>query len=241
MASALDTLCGQAYGGRRYNLLGIYKQRAMLLLTLVSVPLAIIWFYTGEILLLFGQDADIAAEAGTYARWMIPALFAYGLLQCHVRFLQTQNIVLPVMASAGATAACHLVVCWVLVFTLGMGSKGAALSNAVSYWVNVAILAVYVRVSSACKETWTGFSTEAFRDALSFFRLAIPSALMVWYAIDTHVYVCIDQPLLWCCRYGTTDGANVIAAWKCGRLSLLCSCQASFQIPSWRRPSYPSG
>jgi len=47
----------------------------------------------------------------------------------------------------------------------------------------VAILAVYVRVSSACKETWTGFSTEAFRDALSFFRLAIPSALMVWYVI----------------------------------------------------------
>ncbi|XP_066372989.1 protein DETOXIFICATION 16-like isoform X2 [Miscanthus floridulus] len=179
MASALDTLCGQAYGGRRYNLLGIYKQRAMLLLTLVSVPLAIIWFYTGEILLLFGQDADIAAEAGTYARWMIPALFAYGLLQCHVRFLQTQNIVQPVMASAGAAAACHVFVCWLLVYALGMGSKGAALSNAISYWVNVAVLAVYVRVSRACKETWTGFSTEAFRDALSFFRLAIPSALMV--------------------------------------------------------------
>ena len=183
MASALDTLCGQAYGGRRYNLLGIYKQRAMFLLTLVSLPLAVVWFYTGEILLLFGQDADIAAEAGTYARWMIPLLFAYGLLQCHVRFLQTQNIVLPVMASAGATAACHLVVCWALVYPLGMGSKGAALSNGVSYWVNVAILAVYVRVSSACKETWTGFSTEAFRDALSFFRLAIPSALMVWYVV----------------------------------------------------------
>lgn len=113
---------------------------------------------------------------------MIPLLFAYGLLQCHVRFLQTQNIVVPVMASAGAAAACHVVVCWALVYALGMGSKGAALSNSISYWVNVAVLAVYVRVSSACKETWTGFSTEAFRDALGFFRLAVPSALMVWYA-----------------------------------------------------------
>nr|CAB3467986.1 unnamed protein product [Digitaria exilis] len=178
-ASALDTLCGQAFGARQYYLLGIYKQRAMFLLTLVSVPLAVIWFYTGEILLFFGQDPDIAAEAGTFARWMIPALFAYALLQCHVRFLQTQNIVLPVMASAGAAAACHLVVCWVLVYGLGMGSKGAALSNAISYWVNVAILAVYVRVSSSCKETWIGFSMEAFHDALSFFRLGIPSALMV--------------------------------------------------------------
>ncbi|CAN6221415.1 unnamed protein product [Urochloa humidicola] len=179
MASALDTLCGQAFGARQYYLLGIYKQRAMFLLTLVSVPLAVIWFYTGEILLLFGQDPDIAAEAGTYARWMIPALFAYGLLQCHVRFLQTQNIVVPVMASAGAAAAFHLVACWVLVYGLGLGNKGAALSNAISYWVYVAVLAVYVRVSSACKETWTGFSMEAFHDSLSFFRLAIPSALMV--------------------------------------------------------------
>nr|CAB3470478.1 unnamed protein product [Digitaria exilis] len=176
---ALDTLCGQAYGARQYTLLGIYKQRAMLLLTLVSVPLSVVWFYTGGILLLFGQDADIAAEAGAFARWLIPALFAYGLLQCHVRFLQTHNIVQPVMVSSGAAAACHLIVCWLLVYPLGMGSKGAALSNAISYWLNVAVLAVYVRVSSACKETWTGFSTEAFRDALSFFRLAIPSALMV--------------------------------------------------------------
>jgi MATE family multidrug resistance protein len=152
----------------------------MLLLTAVSIPLAVVWFYTGEILLLLGQDEDIAMEAGTYARWMIPALFAYGLLQCHVRFLQTQNIVLPVMLSAAATALFHLAVCWLLVHGLGLGSKGAALGNAISYWINVVILAVYVRVSSSCKKTWTGFSMEAFHDPLSFFRLAMPSALMVW-------------------------------------------------------------
>uniref|UniRef100_A0A0D9WQ00 Protein DETOXIFICATION n=1 Tax=Leersia perrieri TaxID=77586 RepID=A0A0D9WQ00_9ORYZ len=180
MASALDTLCGQAFGAEHYHLLGIYKQRAMLLLTVVSVPLAVVWFYTGEILRLLWQDADIAAEAGAYARWMILALFAYGPLQCHVRFLQAQNIVLPVMASSGAAALCHLLVCWLLVYVAGLGSKGAALSNAVSYWINLAVLAVYVRVSSSCKKTWTGFSTEAFRDALGFFRLAIPSALMMW-------------------------------------------------------------
>jgi multidrug resistance protein, MATE family len=180
MASALDTLCGQAFGAGQYHLLGIYMQRAMLLLTLASVPLAVAWFYTGRILLLFGQDPAIAAEAGAFARWMIPALFAYGPLQCHVRFLQTQNVVVPVMAAAGATAACHLAVCWALVSGLGMGSRGAALGSAVSYWVNVAVLAVYVRVSPRCTKTWTGFSTEAFRDALGFLRLAVPSALMVW-------------------------------------------------------------
>nr|CAB3467985.1 unnamed protein product [Digitaria exilis] len=196
MASALDTLCGQAFGAKQYRLLGINKQRAMLLLTLVSIPIAVAWFYTGKILLLCGQDPDIAAEAGTYARWMIPALFANGLLQCHVRFLYTQNIVLPVVASCGAAAACHLVVCWVLVYALGMGSKGAALSNGVSYWVNVAMLAVYVRVSGACKETWTGFSTEAFHDSLSFFRLGIPSALMVCLEMWSFEFIVLLSGLL---------------------------------------------
>uniref|UniRef100_A0A0E0PY81 Protein DETOXIFICATION n=1 Tax=Oryza rufipogon TaxID=4529 RepID=A0A0E0PY81_ORYRU len=68
-----------------------------------------------------------------------------------------------------------------------MGSRGAALGNAVSYWINVGVLAVYVRVSRSCKKTWTGFSMEAFRDPLSFFRLAIPSALMVcleWWSFE---------------------------------------------------------
>ncbi|GJM99851.1 hypothetical protein PR202_ga16989 [Eleusine coracana subsp. coracana] len=212
MASALDTLCGQAFGARQYHLLGIYKQRAMVVLTLTSVPLALIWFYTEPILLLFGQDADIAAEAGTFARWMIPSLFAYGLLQCHVRFLQTQNVVLPVMASSGAAAACHLLVCWALVYGLGLGSKGAALSNAVSNWINVAVLAVYVRVSDACKETWTGFSEEAFRDAIGFIRLAVPSALMVCLEMWSFELIVLLSGLLPNPKLETTRVSNELGA-----------------------------
>jgi MATE family multidrug resistance protein len=177
MACALDTLCGQAYGARQYHLLGIYKQRAILVLTLVSVVVAIVWAY---ILLLVGQDPEIAMGAGSYIRWLIPALFVYGLLQCHVRFLQTQNIVLQVMMSAGVTALSHVPVCWLLVYKLGLGNKGAALANAISYLANLCILAVYIRVSPSCKSTWTGVSKEAFRDLFIFMRLAIPSALMLW-------------------------------------------------------------
>lgn len=208
MSNALDTLCGQAFGARQYHLLGIYKQRAMLLLTVVSIPVAFMWFYTGQILLLFGQDPDIAMEAGTYARWMIPGLFAYGLLQCHVRFLQSQNVVLPVMVSAGATALFHLLVCWLLVHVAGMGGKGAALSNAISYWVYMILLAVYVRVSSSCLQTWAGFSMEAFHGACDFLRLAVPSALMLWlvifevlnYSLRSELYDILirDGPILAC-------------------------------------------
>jgi MATE family multidrug resistance protein len=84
------------------------------------------------------------------------------------------------MVSSGVAALGHVLVCWALVFKAGMGSKGAALSSAISYSFNLAMLALYVRISSACKRTWTGFSTEAFKDLLRFTELAIPSAMMVW-------------------------------------------------------------
>ncbi|GJN02950.1 hypothetical protein PR202_ga20346 [Eleusine coracana subsp. coracana] len=178
-ATALDTLCGQAFGARQYHLLGVYKQRAMLVIGLTCVPFSLLWANAGRILAFIGQDPAVAAEAGTYARWLIPSIFVNVPLQCHIRFLQTQSLVLPVAASSGFTALCHEAVCWALVYRAGMGIKGAALSNAISYAVNLIMLALYVRLSSACERTWNGFSMEGLKELRPFAALAVPSALMI--------------------------------------------------------------
>ncbi|GJN19606.1 hypothetical protein PR202_gb06900 [Eleusine coracana subsp. coracana] len=179
MASALDTLCGQAYGAGQHRLVGVYKQRGMLVFSLVSIPVSVIWAYSGKILVLLRQDPEIAAGAGSYMRWMIPAPLLVALLQCHVRFLQSQNVVLPVMLSSGIAAVAHVAVCWLLVFTLGLGANGAALAIVVSNFLNLSFLALYVRLSPLCKDTWTGFSRDAIRDIPSFLKLAVLSAIMV--------------------------------------------------------------
>ncbi|KAK7364111.1 hypothetical protein VNO80_12515 [Phaseolus coccineus] len=179
MASALDTFCGQSYGAKQYHMLGIHMQRAMFILMTVSIPLAVIWANTSSILIFFGQDPEIAAEAGIYATFMLPSLFAYGLLQCLNRFLQTQNIVFPMMCSSGITTLLHVLICWILVFKSGLGSKGAAVANSISYWLNVTILSLYIKFSPSCAKTWKGFSKEALHNILTFLRLAIPSAVMV--------------------------------------------------------------
>ncbi|WMV22847.1 hypothetical protein MTR67_016232 [Solanum verrucosum] len=156
MGSALETLCGQAYGAKQYHMLGIYTQRAMLVLLSLSILLLLIWFNTSTILIACGQDRDISNEAGQFNRWMIPGLFAYGILQCLNRFLQTQNIVMPMMLTSGFTALLHILICWLFVFKIDLGIKGAALANAISYWIN-----------------------EALDDILDFIKLAIPSAVMI--------------------------------------------------------------
>lgn len=179
MSSALDTFCGQSYGARQYHMLGIHLQRAMIILTIVSIPLALIWANSRSILIACGQNHQIAAEAGHYAQFLIPGLFAYGLLYSLLRFLQTQNIVFPMMISAGISTLLHLPVCWILVFKTSLGNRGAALATGISYWINFILLALYVKFSSACSKTWTGFSIEALHNLLTFFKLSIPSACMV--------------------------------------------------------------
>ncbi|KAJ0971599.1 hypothetical protein J5N97_019558 [Dioscorea zingiberensis] len=179
MGSALDTLCGQAFGAKQYHLLSVYLQRAILILTLVSIPVAFLWAFTGELLRAIGQNKEISMAAELYTRYMIPTLFAYGILQCHYRFLQAQNIVFPMMLCSGITVICHIFICWILVFKCNIGLKGAAIANSLSYWISVALIVIYVRLSTRCKETWLGFSRDALHDVSSFVKLAIPSTLMI--------------------------------------------------------------
>ncbi|XP_057446951.1 protein DETOXIFICATION 16-like isoform X1 [Lotus japonicus] len=179
MASALDTLCGQSYGAKQYQILGIHMQRAMFILMIVSIPLAVIWANTRSILVFLGQDPEISTAAGEYAKLMVPSLFGYGLLQCLNRFLQTQNIVFPMMLISGVTTSLHFLICWIMVFKSGLGYRGAAVANSISYWVNVFILSLYVKFSPSCKKTWTGFSRKALHSLPTFLRLAIPSAAMI--------------------------------------------------------------
>ncbi|XP_057868210.1 protein DETOXIFICATION 16 isoform X2 [Cryptomeria japonica] len=187
MGSALETLCGQAYGAKQYHQLGIHVQRAFFALVCVSIPLAVVWAYMGNILIVFGQDPLISFEAGQYARWMIPSLFSYAALQPLVRFLQSQSIGIPMMLCSAITLCLHVPICWVLVFKSGLGNKGAALANSISNWVNVILLLLYIKISPACKRTWISFTSEALHDIKHFLKLAIPSSFMIcfqWWSFE---------------------------------------------------------
>ncbi|RVW17019.1 Protein detoxification 12 [Vitis vinifera] len=87
MASALETLCGQAYGAEQYHKLGTQTYTAIVSLLLVCLPLAVIWLYMSKLLTFIGQDPVISHEAGQFSIWLVPALFGYATLQALVRTL----------------------------------------------------------------------------------------------------------------------------------------------------------
>ncbi|KAH7528400.1 hypothetical protein FEM48_Zijuj05G0068300 [Ziziphus jujuba var. spinosa] len=188
MGGAVETVCGQAYGAKQYHMLGVHMQRAMLVLLLVCFPIALLWSCTEQIFVLLKQEREISTQAGIYCRWLIPSIFPYGLLQCQLRFLQTQNNTSPLMLSTGITSVVHVIACLTLVLIFGFGNKGAALSIAISYWTNVLILAIYIKFSPACQKTWTGFSKEGMKNLMGFGKLAVPSALMVCLNTSSVIY-----------------------------------------------------
>ncbi|KAG0612798.1 hypothetical protein M758_6G052700 [Ceratodon purpureus] len=179
MAAALETLCGQAYGAKQYHMLGIYVQRAIFVLYLVCIPITVVWWNMDDLLVFLGQDPKISELAGVYARYLIPTVFAVATLQPVVKFLQTQSIVLPMALLSAATLILHIPLCWLLIFKLGIGFRGAAIASSMSNWLNAIVLALYVKYSPSCRRTWSPFSREAFNDLSSFFKLAIPSAVMI--------------------------------------------------------------
>lgn len=180
MASGLETLCGQAYGAAQYKKLGTYTYGAIIWLLLACIPISLFWIYTENILIFAGQDSVISAEAGKFSIWLIPSLLPYALLQCIVRYLQTQSLIIPMVFSTIATLCIHLPLSWAFIFKTELGSVGAALSISLSYLLNVIFLGVYVKFSSQCAKTRDAFSKDVLYTVAEFFRFAIPSAVMVW-------------------------------------------------------------
>lgn len=185
MGSAVETLCGQAYGANRYEMLGVYLQRATLVLTATGFPLAIVYLLSKPILLLLGQSSALASAAAVFVYGLIPQIFAYAVNFPIQKFLQAQSIVAPSAIISAGTLGVHLLLSWVAVYVLGMGLIGASLVLSLSWWIIVGAQFVYILMSERCKYTWTGFNVQAFSGLREFLKLSAASAVMLcletWY------------------------------------------------------------
>ncbi|XP_065636923.1 protein DETOXIFICATION 6 isoform X2 [Quercus suber] len=185
MAGGLETLCGQAYGAEQFQKLGTYAYTAIISLILVCPPVCVLWIFMDKILILLGQDPTISLEACKYSMWLIPALFGGAVLKPLTRYLQSQSLTLPMLFSSIVILSFHIPACWILVYKLKLGSHGAAIAFGSSTWLNVILLSSFAIYSSACEKTRVPFSKDVLLGISEFYRLAIPSAVMVCLTIST--------------------------------------------------------
>ncbi|KAF8406069.1 hypothetical protein HHK36_008149 [Tetracentron sinense] len=161
MASALEMLCGQAYGAKQYHMLGIYMQRSWIVLFLCSILLLPMFVYATPILKFMGQTANVAEKSGLVALWLIPMHFSFAFEFPLQRFLQSQLKTAVTAWVSGVALVVHVFVSWFFVYRLRVGIVGTAITIDLSWWVAVLGLFGYT-VCGGCPLSWTGFSTQAF-------------------------------------------------------------------------------
>ncbi|CAI0550622.1 unnamed protein product [Linum tenue] len=140
MGSAVETLCGQAYGAQKYAMLGIYLQQSILILLLTAAAISVVYIFSKPILISLGQSPEIASAASLFVYGLIPELFACAVNFPVQKFLQAQSIVAPT-AYISAT----------VLYGLTIGLKLFVISLLINRRMNVWIQKLYicsVRVSN---------------------------------------------------------------------------------------------
>lgn len=184
MGSALETLCGQAYGAGQYRMLGVYMQRSWVILLTTACILVPVYVFSPPILKLFGETTEISEAAGKFALWMLPQLFAYALNFPIQKFLQAQRKVLVITWISAIVLVLHAFFSWLLMLKLGWGLIGAAITLNTSWWLIVILQLLYIFITKS-DGAWSGFTWLAFADLWGFVKLSLASAVMLclefWY------------------------------------------------------------
>ncbi|CAK9202421.1 unnamed protein product, partial [Sphagnum troendelagicum] len=154
LAMGMEPICGQAYGAKRWHLMGLALQRMVMVLLCACVPIAFLWLNMKRILLWCGQDERITNMAHTYILFSIPDLLAQAVLNPLRIYLRTQNIIIPLTWCAALALIFHVTINFLLVSALKMGLQGVALAASWTDFNLVGFLLMYLCCVSVCLEWW---------------------------------------------------------------------------------------
>ncbi|XP_020218908.1 protein DETOXIFICATION 21 [Cajanus cajan] len=183
MASALETLCGQAYGAKRYDMLGVYLQRSWIVLFMTSILLLPIYIFTTPLLEALGQEKSIAQVAGSISLWAIGVIFSFSVSFTCQMFLQAQSKNKIIAYLAAVSISIHVLLSWLLTVKFKFGLNGAMTSTLLAYWIPN--LGQLLYIMKKCPDTWKGFTFLAFKDLCPVIKLSVSSGAMlcleIWY------------------------------------------------------------
>ncbi|KAH9324795.1 hypothetical protein KI387_004973, partial [Taxus chinensis] len=177
MSSAQQTLSGQAFGAKKFNLLGVYLQQSFIVMNGTVLLFSLLYIFAAPLLKAVGQLEQVADLTGQFALCSLPQLFAYANYFPVQKFFQSQRIVMMQTVICGGSLACHVFLNWFLITKLGFGILVLAMALNASWWLVVVGQCIYV-VTGPFPEKWTGFSTDIFYDVWSFLKLSTSSAVM---------------------------------------------------------------
>lgn len=189
LAMGSEPISSQACGARQWPLMLQTLQRTIVILTIVCIPISVLWLKSEPFLLLLHQDPAISSIASTYLAFSLPDLLFQSFINPLRIYLTTQNITLPLMVAAAFALALHAPINYVIVYRLDLGVQGIALATALTDFNLLIAILIYLCFSGVCGKSWQGlFCLGCYSEWRSVIVLALPSCLSVclewwWYEL----------------------------------------------------------
>ncbi|KAI1400765.1 multidrug and toxin extrusion protein [Hypoxylon fuscum] len=186
LATSLDTLCAQAYGSGHKHLVGLQLQRMTYFLWSLTVPIAILFYFAQDILLLIVPDPRSAELAGLYLRIVIVGVPGFAAFEGGKRFVQSQGLFIATTYVLLIAAPINIFINWLLVWHFEWGYVGAPISVAITQTLMPLLLLAYVCFVDG-SQCWGGFTRRALTNWGPMIWLALPGMVMVlaeWLAFE---------------------------------------------------------
>ncbi|KIW85897.1 hypothetical protein Z517_01290 [Fonsecaea pedrosoi CBS 271.37] len=160
-ATALDTLCGQAFTSHSVadnpKILGLLLQQCLIvLLAIFGIFFAPIWVFSGHLFIALGQQPDFAFATGKFLVLMLPAGVLQIVAESLKKFLQVQGESNIVGVSTAVASCFGVLVTFVLVRWTTMHLWGVPCAFCIYQFVTVVALLCIISMKPAVRKTWRG-------------------------------------------------------------------------------------
>jgi len=179
LSSAIYAFASEAIGQGYPKLVGIYYQRANLILKITCLALSCLQFLCTPVLKLAGYPEDLAYHSGLVAIAYIPALFLTTHFVFMCQFLTACQIIYPVIFIQYVSLIFHYFWCYLFIQYYGLTYYGAVLSICILYITAISLLYAYIYIFDVCNEYWVPWSKDAFKGWDTFLSLSIPLAISI--------------------------------------------------------------
>ena len=113
----LDCLVSKEAGAGNIELCGVLYNRGQLFVLFLMIPITIILQYSEQILVLCGQNQQVAIQAQVFITSFLPSLFFQGIGDCLVRLLNNLGKTEIPFISSAIGIVVHYFISWYFVIT----------------------------------------------------------------------------------------------------------------------------
>jgi MATE family multidrug resistance protein len=165
----MDPLLTQAHGAGDGRAVGLTLQRGLVMALLASVPIMVLWFWTGPALVLAGQSPVLSGMAHDYVIVQLPSAIGFLGFTVLRSYLQGRSIVAPALWITLLANIVNAGLNWLLIFgELGfpaLGLTGAGIATGVTRVLMFVALALLIWRTGLHHGAWQPWSRAAFAPA----------------------------------------------------------------------------